>query len=74
VGLQIAVGGVEVGAVKGDGAALHVGPGDDVVEAGQREMFVDVPCQFTFQHFIHGGRLPETGVGETLALSRYRRP
>ena len=35
MGLQVAVGGVVVGAIEGDGAAFHVGSGDDVIEAGE---------------------------------------
>ena len=48
VRLQVTVGGVVVGTAERDGAAFHVGSGDDVVESGDREMLVHVPLQFAF--------------------------
>ncbi len=67
VGLQVAVGGVVVGARQLDGGLFDVAAVDDVVDAGEDEPLVDLPLDFVFQQIIHPVRLPVSGAGETSA-------
>ena len=48
-----------------NGAVLDVGTLDDVIEAGEHEIVVNLPLQFAFQDFVHGMRLPPTSVHKT---------
>ena len=71
--LQVAVCGVVVRAVQMDGAPLHVGARHDVVEPRQRELLVDLPLHFAFEHFFHAERLSEIHAGETSRQGRIGR-
>ena len=57
VRLQVVVGGVVVGALQVDGGPVDLAVIDQVVEARQHKIVVDVPFVFAFEQLMHDFRL-----------------